>query len=102
MYIYLSIDLKKNENEDFPGGPVVKNLPANAGDPVQSLALEDSTCHRVTKPRRYNYRACKQQLLNPAHSRARAPQQEKPLQWEAQAPKLESILHLPQLGKALT
>ena len=102
MYIYFSIDFKRNENEDFPGGPVVKNLPANAGDPVQSLALEDSTCHRVTKPERYNYRACKQQLLKPAHSRACAPWQEKPLQWEAQAPQLESILHLPQLGKAIT
>ena len=54
MYIYSSIDFKRNENEGFPGGPVVKNLPANAGDPVRSLVLEDSTCHRVTKPEHYS------------------------------------------------
>ena len=26
--------------EDFPGGPVVKNLPRKAGDEVQSLVQE--------------------------------------------------------------
>ena len=30
--------------EGFPGGLVVKNLPANAGDTVQSLVQEDPTC----------------------------------------------------------
>ena len=37
----------------FPGIPVVKNPPANAGDMgswVQSLVQEDSTCHGATKP----------------------------------------------------
>ena len=28
---------------DFPGGPVVENLPAVAGNVVQSLVWEDST-----------------------------------------------------------
>ena len=34
----------------FPGGPLVKNLPAKGGAWVQSLVREDSTCHRATKP----------------------------------------------------
>ena len=36
--------------EGFPGGSVVKNPPADAGPPVQSLVWEDPTCHRATKP----------------------------------------------------
>ena len=36
--------------EGFPGGPVVKNPPANAGDMVRSLIWEDLTCRRATKP----------------------------------------------------
>ena len=73
----------------FPGGAVVKNLPANAGDTVWSLAWDDPTCRGATKPVRHNYRAC---ALEPAshnywaHApRARAPQREKPPQWEARA-----------------
>ena len=60
--------------------------------PVQ----EDLTYHGATKPVHHNYWACAlepvshnywahvPQLLS-LHSRARAPQQEKPLQWEARA-----------------
>ena len=33
-----------------PGGPVVKNLPANKGDLVLILIWEDSTCRGDTKP----------------------------------------------------
>ena len=34
--------MSKSEKEsDFPGGPVVKNAPANAGNMVQSLFWED-------------------------------------------------------------
>ena len=40
---------------DFPGGPLAKNPPANAGDMVLSLLKEDFTCHRATKPTRHNY-----------------------------------------------
>ena len=60
--------LRKQNAEDFPGGLVVKNPPANAGDLGSILALEDSTCGGATKP---------------SAERACAPQQEKPLQWEA-------------------
>ena len=61
----------------FPGGAVVKNLPANAGDtgssPGQGISREPllSPCATTTE----------------AHTpRAHAPQQEKPLQQEARAP----------------
>ena len=37
----------------------------------------------------------------PTHCRTRAPQQEKPRQWKAHAPKLENCPHLLQLEKAL-
>ena len=42
----------------FPGGPVVKNSPANAGARVRSLVWEASTCHRGTKPVCPSYGAC--------------------------------------------
>ena len=32
-----------------PGGPVVKNLPANEGDLISILIWEDSTCRGDTK-----------------------------------------------------
>ena len=41
--------------EDFPGGTVDKNLPADTGDMVWSLILGDSTFHRATKPAYLNY-----------------------------------------------
>ena len=67
------------------------------GTQVWALVWEDPTCRGVTKPVRHNYWACTLepashsfwahmlQLLNPAHHRAHAPQQEKPPQWEARA-----------------
>ena len=39
----------------FPGGAVVGNLPANAGDMGSSPVREDLTCHRATKPVHHNY-----------------------------------------------
>ena len=68
------------------------------GTPVQALVWEDPTHCGAAKPMRHNYWAC---ALQPAsHNygslratatearapRAHAPQQEKPLQWEARAP----------------
>ena len=43
MYLY-------KKDQDFPGGPVVNNLPADA-DRVLSLVWEDSTCLRQLSPR---------------------------------------------------
>jgi len=45
----------KTHNTDFPGGPVVKNLPASAGDMGSIPGLEDPTCHGKTKPEGHNY-----------------------------------------------
>ena len=86
------------KQQGFPGGAVVKNPPANAGDTGSSPVWEDPACRGATKPVHHNYWAC---ALEPAsHNfwsprsttteacapRACAPQQEKPLQWEAFAP----------------
>ena len=46
----------KKRKVDFPGGPVVKNLPANAGDMGSISALRRFHVLRVEK-------ACGQQLL---------------------------------------
>ena len=81
----------KNTSLGFPGGPVVKNPHANAGDRCWSLVREYSTCLRATKPKNCNYRS----------SRAHVPQQEKLLQWEARAPQLERRPCSLQLEKAL-
>ena len=40
----------KSPVQGFPGGSVVKNPPANAGDMVRSLIWEDPTCLGATKP----------------------------------------------------
>ena len=75
------------------------------GTQVRALVQEDPTCRRATKPVRHNHWACAleltshnywahlPQLLSPCATttearvpRARAPQQEKPLRWEARAP----------------
>ena len=41
--------------EDFSGGPVDKNPPANAGDRVQPLLWEDTASRGATKPAGHNY-----------------------------------------------
>ena len=78
------------------------------GTRVRALVREDPTCQGATKPMRHNYwalhsRAREPQLLSPHATttkactfRARAPQQEKPLQWEA----TKSSLRSSQLEKA--
>ena len=83
---------------DFPGGAVVKNPPANAGDTGSSpgpgrFHMPRSNWAREPQLLSLRSRAHAPQLLSPrattteAHApRARAPQQEKPPQWEARAP----------------
>ena len=68
---------------------------------IRPLIREDPTCLRATKPMHHNYWACSlepgshsswahmPQLRKPGCLGARAPQ-EKPLQWGARAPQLES------------
>ena len=59
---------------------------------VWALVQEDPTCRGAAKPMHHNYWACVPQLLSPCATtteacvpRARAPQQEKPRQWESSA-----------------
>ena len=60
---------------------------------VWALVWEDPTCRRATRPVSHNYQACA--------SGACAPQQERPRQWEARAPRWKSGPRLLQLEEAL-
>ena len=83
---------------DFPGGAVVKNPPANAGNMGSSPVWEGPTCWRATKPMRHNYWAHAlepeshnywahaPQLLKPARLKPVLHNKEKPPQWEAHVP----------------
>ena len=77
----------------FPGGPVVKNPPCNAGD--ASSVPGPGRSHMP----RGNW-ACAPQLLKPECPRPCAWWQEKPPQWEAYAPHLVSSPDSQQLEKA--
>ena len=54
IVVYLSFNVK-SLLRGFPGGSVVQNPPANAGDTVQFLMQKDPTCCRATKFVCYNY-----------------------------------------------
>ena len=96
--LLVMIFLYKNYFGDFPGGTVVKDPPANAGDTGSTLVHEDPTCRGATKPVCHNYWACTLEPMSHNYwsprvtttearvPRAHAPQQEKPSQWEARAP----------------
>ena len=62
-------------------------------------------CHNyrtcAPEPKSPNYWAHTLQLLKPMGPRAHDPHQEKPLQWEAHGPQLESSPRPPQLEKSL-
>ena len=79
----------------FPAGSVVKNPAANAGDvslipdPRRSQMLQSNYWACALEPESLNPWA---HLLKPVIPRVQASQQEKPPQWEASAPKLESSL----------
>ena len=76
----------KNSQWGLPWCHVVKNLPVNAGDTGLTPAWEYPSCPFTT--------AAKPVLRSPgaaaAEARVRAPQPEKPLQWEACAPQPDS------------
>ena len=79
----------KKKLRSFPGGSVVKNPPTNAGSIpalVRSQGIEGAT-----KPAHRNYWS--------SNLRVRAPQQEKPLQWEARVPQQVSNPRSPQPEK---
>ena len=116
LLIIESDNVLKSFRKGFPGGSMVKNLPANAGDTGSVLDLERSHMPLSNKARGPQLlslcsRAQELQLLNPcsattepreqrALSRARAPQQEKPPQWEASALRLERSPCLLKLRKS--
>ena len=82
--------LKNIESEDFPGGPVVENLPADRGHRFDPWPRKiPHTVRQLRSP----------QLLKPMHPRTCALHQEKPLEWEA-CRQLKSGSHSPQLEKA--
>ena len=72
--------LKSCTISGLPCGLVVKNLLEIQGTWVQFLVQEDPTCCTATKPAHHTCWSL--------HTRGCAPQQEKPPQWEAQAPQL--------------
>ena len=80
----------KSHPQGFPGGSMVKNLPANAGDTSSIPGLGRSRMPRGTSARApwllsLCSRAQEPQLLKPKHPRACTPQQDKQLQCEARA-----------------
>ena len=66
--------MKNRYSWGFPGGPVVKNLPANEGTGVQSPLRRDPTGLDETKPMHHKYRAHMPQLGKPVHSGVCVPQ----------------------------
>ena len=56
----------KTDFQDFSGGAVDKNLPANAGYTDLIPGPEDSTCHRVTKATHHNDQSLHTQSLHSA------------------------------------
>ena len=44
----------KIDKQGFPGGSLVKNLPASVGGRVSFLMQKDPTCHGAAKPERHN------------------------------------------------
>ena len=90
---------KKNLNQGFPGGAVVENPSANAGDTGSipgpgGSRMPQSSWARVPQLLSLHSRACEPQLVSPraaaakAHAPgARAPQWERPPQWKACAPR---------------
>ena len=75
----------KDANKGFPGGSVVRNPPANAGD--TGLIPDPARSHMLqsNKAMRHNYLACAPELMKPVHLRVHT-QQGNPPQWEARPP----------------
>ena len=90
---------QKIKIRDFPGGPVVKNPPANSGDMGSKLAWGglQSPCTTITESKLQSPHATATETHMP---RVRALQQRKPPQQETYTPRLESNPRLLQLGQA--
>ena len=88
--LYLNNFLFQSKLKGFPGGSVVKNLSANAGDKVLTPDPGRSHMPRVPQLLSLCSRAWELQLLKSTCPRVCALQQEKPLKLEAQALQLEN------------
>ena len=73
---------------------MIKNLPANAGDPGLIPAPEDPTYPGATKPMHHNHRTPR--TLEPVLHHGKS------LQWEAHALQLERTPYSSQLEEACT
>ena len=71
---------------DFPGGTVGRNPPANAGDSRLISDLGRSHMSRSNSAHKPHLQSPSTATTETCASRAYAPQQGKPTQWEAQAP----------------
>ena len=86
---------------DFPGGTVDRNLPANAGDTGSVPGLGRLHMQRATKPVRHNSWACMLQLLKPSclepalHSK-RSHRGEKPAHLKEEEPPLPASRESPR------
>ena len=80
--------ISDKESKDFPGGPVVKNPPVNAGD-TGSIPDPGSPCHRATKPQLLS-----PHTLKPVLGNKRSRRDEKPRLCNESSP------HSSQLKKA--
>ena len=87
--------------EGFPGGSVVKNPTASAGDTSLISDLGRSRMPERNSAHAPQWLSLEPQLLRPMHPRACAQQKEMPTQCEARAPKLESSPYSLQLEKSL-
>ena len=104
--IFWGPDTFRNLMEGFPSGSVVRNLPANAGDAglipwfrkIPRASEQLSPWATTIESELQNSGATTAEPMCP---RVCAPQQEKPLQWEASALQLESSPHSLQLEKSL-
>ena len=73
-------------SRDFPSGAVVKNPPVKAGDMGPSTGSGRSHMPRSNEPHMPQLLSLCATTTEAHTPRARAPQQEKPPQWEARAP----------------
>ena len=89
LYKEILAAIEKFTLRDLPGGPVVKNLPANAGETGSTPGPG-----RFHMPK--GNEAYEPQPLSPRALEPRAPRQEKPLKREDRTPRLESSPHSPQ------
>ena len=111
MEIILTNANSGNGHSVFPGDSVIKNPPASTGamglilDPGRSHIAKEQQTHvpqllsLCSKPGSHNCWPHVSWLLKSVCPTTRAPEQEKPLQWAACTPHLESSPHSLQADK---